>query len=177
MLLAPLDSLESAELIYWVYVGTMTSVVCMQQSAAISPTSGWGIVTKLSGYISGMVQLMPDPFFGRKIFGVKGHGPKRGKTVKIYLLLQFLSQDVHLFRMCCPPQGRKNVGNGILIQGPKILQKFFENGQNFELFCYLSQKLKNLGLDRFWGPDFISVEKFWFGAPVWPARAPERSEF
>ena len=107
-LLAPLDSIESAELIYWVYVGQMASVlVSSQQSAAISPTSGWGIVTKLSGYISGMVQLMPVPFFGQKIFGVKGHGPKRGKTVKIYLLLQFLSQDVHLFRMCCPPQGRK----------------------------------------------------------------------
>ena len=116
-------------------------------------------------------------FFGQKIFGVKGHDPKRGKTVKIYLLLQFLSQDVHLFRMCCPPQGRKNVGNGILIQGPKILQKFFENGQNFELFCYLSQDLKNLGLDRFWGPDFVSVEKFWFGAPVRPPGPPKGQNF
>ena len=117
------------------------------------------------------------PFFGQKIFGVKGHGPKRGKTVKIYLLLQFLSQDVHLFRMCCPPQGQKNVGNGILIQGPKILQKIFENGQNFELFCCLSQNLKNFGLDRFWGPDFVSVENFWFGAPVWPLGPPKGQNF
>ena len=30
-------------------------------------------------------------FFGQKNFGVKGHDPKRGKTVKIYLLLQFLT--------------------------------------------------------------------------------------
>ena len=110
-------------------------------------------------------------FFGQKNFGVKGHDPKRGKMVKIYLLLQFLSQDVHIFRMCCPPQCQKITGNRFLIQGPKILQKIFKNGQNFELFYYLSQDLKNFRLDRFWGPYFVSVENFWFGAPVWPPTA------
>ena len=54
-LLAPLDSTESAELIYWVCVEQMTSDAVVGWSLAISPTSGWGIVTKLSGYISGMV--------------------------------------------------------------------------------------------------------------------------
>ena len=30
---------------------------------------------------------------------------------------------------------------------------------------------------KFWGPDFISVEKIWFGAPVGPHRAPKIRKF
>ena len=79
------------------------SVCCL--SAAISPTFRWNILTKLSGYVSSMAQLMLIAFLGQKNF--KGHGPKRFKTVKIYLLQQFLSQDVHIFRVCCPSQDQK----------------------------------------------------------------------
>ena len=60
-----------------------------------------------------------------------GNTPKRGKTVKIELVPQFLSQTVHIFRMVSPNQCQKTLGNRILIQGSKIFQKIFKNGQNF----------------------------------------------
>ena len=102
-----------------------------------------------------------------------GNTPKRGKTVKIIEVNEFLSQSVHIFRMDSPNQYQSPLEARFLIQGSKIFQKIFKNGQNFELFRYLSQGLIILVLHCLWTPNTISVEKIQFGAPVWALGAPE----
>ena len=102
-----------------------------------------------------------------------GNTPKRGKTVKIIEVNEFLSQSVHIFRMDSPNQYQSPLEARFLIQGPNFFQKFFKNGQNFELFRYLSQGLIILVLHCLWAPNTISVEKIQFGAPVWALGAPE----
>ena len=32
-------------------------------------------------------------------------------------------------------------------------------------------------VQRLWGTDYILIEKFWFGAPDWPPRAPKGQNF
>ena len=120
--------------------------------------------------------------YAREIFSRQGapiifDAPKRGFSVILELLLQFLSQNVQIFRMCSSIHGKKIVGNRFLIQGPQIFSGGVKNGQNFELFYYLTQKLEILVVQRLWGTDYISIEKFWFGAPVWPPGAPKGQNF
>ena len=120
--------------------------------------------------------------YAREIFSRQGapiifDAPKRGFSVILELLLQFLSQNVLNFRMCSSIHGQKIVGNRFLIQGPQIFSGGVKNGQNFELFYYLTQKLEILVVQRLWGTDYISIEKFWFGAPVWPPGDPKGQNF
>ena len=120
--------------------------------------------------------------YAHEIFSRQGapfffDAPKRGFSVKRIEVLQFLSQNVQIFRMCSSNHGQKNVGNRFLIQGPQIFSGGVKNGQNFELFYYLTQKLEILVVQRLWGTDYISIEKFWFGAPVWPPGALKGQNF
>ena len=120
--------------------------------------------------------------YAREIFSRQGapiifDAPKRGFSVILELLLQFLSQNVQIFRMCSSIHGKKIVGNRILIQGPQIFSGGVKNGQNFELFYYLTQELQIWAVERLWSPDFISLEKFWIGPPVLAPRAPKGQNF
>ena len=124
-----------------------------------------------------MAKIMHMKFFSRQGAPFFFDAPKRGFSVKRIEVLQFLSQNVQIFRMCSSNHGQKNVGNRILIQGPQFFSGGVKNGQNFELFYYLTQELQIWAVERLWSPDFISVEKFWFEPPVLAPRAPKGQNF
>ena len=74
--------------------------------------------------------------YAQEIFSRQGapfffDAPKRGFSVKRIEVLQFLSQNVQIFRMCSSNHGQKNVGNRFLIQGPQI---FLGGGQKLSKF-------------------------------------------
>ena len=93
-------------------------------------------------------------------------GQKRSFSVKSELLPQFLSQGFEIFRMWRSLYDKKIVCCRILIQGSKIFQKIFENGQNFELFYYSSQDLQITVVNRFWDPEYISFGIFAIGSKM-----------
>ena len=76
--------------------------------------------------------------------------------------------------MCSSNLNKNFCGTRILIKGPKIFQKIFKNGKNFEFFHFSSQDLQILGLHRFWDHDFISVGIFLVWSPPFLPHGPPK---
>ena len=86
-----------------------TSDVCPSRTPSLRSDLTHFQVEQLHQTFRICLQGAPDYahyFFWSKNFKGQRSRSKRSKTVKIYPLLQFLSQDVQIFKMCSPNHGQ-----------------------------------------------------------------------
>ena len=131
--LALLDSIESAELIYWVYVGQMTSVVSSSQQR-FHPLPVGGSSPNFQDILVAWSSWCPTLFLVEKFLGSKVTAQKGVKRLKSISSYSFWARMLIFSGCVVLPKVKKSLGTDFLFRAPKFYKNFLKTVKILNFF-------------------------------------------
>ena len=143
-LLASLDSLESAKLIYWVYVGQMASVVSelVSSQQRFHPLPVGGSSPNFQDILVVWSSWCPSLFLVKKFLGSKVTAQKGVKRLKSISSYSFWAR-MFIFSGCVVlPSTKKSLGTDFRFRAPKFYKKFSKTVKILNFFIIWARTSK-----------------------------------